>query len=63
MAESFRHAIIYLAREAYGNGFRLVGTSLEEAERAIDKELNIHGVSLDELDDRGMSKDPGNKLN
>lgn len=63
MAESFRHAIIYLAREAYGNGFRLVGTSLEEAERAIDKELNVHGVSRNGHDDGGNSGNSNDKLN
>jgi len=63
MAESFRHAIIYLTREAYGNGFSLIGTSLEDAERAIDKELNMHGVSRHDHNHGGKSEGSNNKLN
>ena len=44
LAESFRHAILYLIREAHHNGFRLIGTSLKEAERAIDEELTARGL-------------------
>ena len=44
LAESFRHAILYLIREAHHNGFRLIGASLMAAERAIDEELNVRGI-------------------
>ncbi len=44
---SFRHAIVYLIGEAQSNGFSLVKTSLEDAERAIDEELSIRGLLQD----------------
>lgn len=61
IAESFRHAILYLIREAHSNGFKRVGISLEEAERAIDKELDVRGLSRDGSRDR--SKQSGGNVN
>ncbi len=52
MAESFRHAILYLIREADSNGFTRVGITLEEVERAIDEELDMRGLSRNGTSDR-----------
>jgi len=39
IADSFRHAILYLRREANNSGFANTGQSLEHAERALDRDV------------------------
>ena len=52
LAESFRHAITYLIREANRSGFARVGASLEEANKAVDEELGSRGLqNLGDADD------------